>query len=159
MYFDLRLFGMTQGVRLRILLAAAIGLIAVGAGVAGLAIFGVVIARVFRGEAEFSSLAVPLAGVAVLIVARGLFQYLQNAYSHHTSSIVKIRIRKWLYDHCLALGPGHFDQRRTGGVILTLGDGVEALETFFGQYLPQFIVAAVAPILIFVFMAVLDIQI
>ena len=159
MFFDWRLFGMTDGVRLRILLAAVIGLIAVGAGVVGLAIFGVVIFRVFRGELEYSSLALPLVAVAILVIVRGIFQYFQNTYSSHTASIVKIKIRKRLYEHSLALGPSHFDQQRTGGVILTLGDGVEALEVFFGRYLPQFIVAAVAPVLIFAFMAVLDIQI
>ncbi len=156
MYFDIRLFQLTKGVRLRILLSTVLGLIAVGAGVAGLAIFAIVIARVFRGEAEYSSLAFPMIGVAILIGVRGIFQYLQNGTAHHTSSIVKIKIRENLYQHCLALGPGHFDQRRTGGVILTLGDGVEGLETFFGQYLPQILIAAIAPILIFVFMAVLD---
>ena len=156
MYFDIRLFQLTKGVRLRILLSTVLGLIAVGAGVAGLAIFAIVIARVFRGEAEYSSLALPMIGVAILIGVRGIFQYLQNGTAHHTSSIVKIKIRENLYQHCLALGPGHFDQRRTGGVILTLGDGVEGLETFFGQYLPQILIAAIAPILIFVFMAILD---
>lgn len=156
MYFDIRLFHLTKGVRLRILLSTVLGLIAVGAGVAGLAIFAIVIARVFRGEAEYSSLALPMIAVAILIGIRGIFQYLQNGTAHHTSNIVKIKIRENLYQHCLALGPGHFDQRRTGGVILTLGDGVEGLETFFGQYLPQILIAAIAPILIFVFMAILD---
>ena len=159
MYFDIRLFQLTKGVRLRILLSTVLGLIAVGAGVAGLAIFAIVIARVFRGEAEYSSLALPMIGVAILIGVRGIFQYLQNGTAHHTSNIVKIKIRENLYQHCLALGPGHFDQRRTGGVILTLGDGVEGLETFFGQYLPQIIIAAIAPILIFVFMAILDLPV
>ncbi len=157
MYFDLRLFGFTKGIRLRVLVASVLGLIAVGSGVAGLAIFGVVIFRVFLGQAEYSSLTLPLVVVALLIVARGVFQYWQNAYAHHTSSIVKIRIRKFLYDHCLNLGPGHFDQRRTGGIMLTLGDGVEALETFYGKYLPQFIVSVLAPIAIFIFMAILDV--
>ena len=32
MYFDWRLFGLTRGVRLRIVFAALLGLIAVGAG-------------------------------------------------------------------------------------------------------------------------------
>ena len=40
MYFDWRLFGLTRGVRLRILFAAALGLIAVGAGVSRLAVSG-----------------------------------------------------------------------------------------------------------------------
>ena len=60
MYFDWRLFGLTRGVRLRILYAAALGLIAVGAGVARLAVSGVVIYRVLAGQASFSALVLPM---------------------------------------------------------------------------------------------------
>ena len=52
--------------------------------------------------------------------------------------------------------PGHFDQRRSGDAVLTLVDGVEQLDQFFGQYLPQLVVAALTPLLIFAFMAFLD---
>jgi ATP-binding cassette subfamily C protein CydCD len=158
LYFDWRLYELTRGVRLRVALAALLGLIAVGAGVARLAISGVVIFRVFQGDA-FSTLALPLTAVGALIVVRGLFQYWQNAVSHHAAAAVKIRLRRELYEHCQELGPSRFDRQRTGDVILTLVEGVERLETFFGQYLSQFAVSAVAPVLIFVFMAVLDLQI
>ena len=49
MYPNLRLLGMTEGMRLRILLAAVAGLVAAGAGGARLAISGLVIAQVFQG--------------------------------------------------------------------------------------------------------------
>ena len=45
---------------------------------------------------------------------------------------------------------------RSGDVLLTLIDGVEQLETYFGQYLPQLVVAALTPFGIFVFAAFLD---
>ena len=158
MYFNLRLFAMTKGLRLRILFAALMGLVAVGASIARLAITGVIIARVFQGEG-FSSLTAPLIAVAALIVVRGVLQYLRDAVSYQTAIATKIEIRRRLYQHALALGPGYFDQRRTGDVLMSLVDGVENLETFFGQYLPQFLVAAAAPVLIFAFMAFLDVQI
>ena len=149
---------MTVGFRLRILLAALTGMLAVAAGIARLAISGFVIARVLQGAA-FSTLVVPLIAVGALILLRGLLQYLRDATSDHTASVIKIRLRGRLYEHALALGPGHFDQRRTGDVLMFLVDGVESLEAFFGRYLPQFFIAALAPVFIFVFMAVLDIQI
>ena len=58
----------------------------------------------------------------------------------------------------LALGPGYFDQKRTGDVVMSLVEGVEQLETFFGQYFPQLAVAALTPLLIFAFMAAFDVQ-
>ena len=158
MYFSLRLFGMTEGFRLRIVIAALAGLLAVGAGIARLAISGVVIARVFQGAA-LSTLVGPLLAVVALILVRALFQYFRDLISDQTAGEIKIRLRQRLYTHALALGPGHFDQRRTGDVLMFLVDGVENLEAFFGQYLPQFFVAAIAPVLIFGFMAALDIQI
>ena len=159
MYFDWRLFGLTRGVRLRILIAAALGLIAVGAGVSRLAVSGVVIYRVLAGQASFSALALPLSIIAALIVVRSLFQYWQNAVSHHTANIVKIRLRHDVYEHALKLGPGYFDRNRTGDVVLTLVEGIERLETFFGQYLSQIIVAVIAPMAIFAYMVTLDLYI
>ena len=156
MYFDRRLFGLTRGVRHRILFAAALGLIAVGAGVARLAISGVVIYRVLTGQASFSALALPLTAIAALIVARSLFLYWQNAVSHHTANIVKVRLRHDAYEHAVRLGPGYFDRNRTGDVVLTLVEGIERLETFFGQYLSQIIVSAIAPLAVFAYMVTLD---
>ena len=159
MYFDWRLFGLTRGVRLRILFAAGLGLIAVGAGVARLAVSGVVIYRVLTGQASFSALALPLSIIAALIVVRSLFQYWQNAVSHHASNIVKIKLRHDVYEHALKLGPGYFDRNRTGDVVLTLVEGIERLETFFGQYLSQIIVSTIAPVAIFAYMVTLDVYI
>ena len=159
MYFDQRLFGLTQGVRLRIAFAAALGLIAVGAGVSRLAVSGVIIYRVLSGQASFSALAMPLLSIAALIVVRSLFQYWQNAVSHHTANVVKIRLREEAYDHALRLGPGFADRNRTGDLVLTLVEGIERLETFFGQYLSQIIVSAIAPIAIFAYMVTLDLYI
>ncbi len=159
MYFDYRLFELTRGVRLRIVFAALLGLIAVGAGVSRLAVSGVIIYRVLAGQASFSALAFPLLTIAALIVIRSLFQYWQNAISHHTANIVKIGLRHDVYDHLLKLGPGYADRNRTGDVVLTLVEGIERLETFFGQYLSQIIVSAIAPIAIFAYMVTLDVYI
>ena len=159
MYFDWRLFALTRGVRLRIITAAVLGLVAVAAGVARLAVSGVIIYRVITGQASFSALATPLLIIAGLIVVRSLFQYWQNAYSHHTANEVKIRLRRNIYEHALELGPAYFDRNRTGDVVLTMVEGIERLETFFGQYLSQIIVCAVAAVAIFVYMATLDLAI
>ena len=159
MYFNWRLFALTRGVRLRILFAATLGLIAVGAGVGRLAVSGLIIYRVITGQAEFSTLALPLVIIAALIVTRSLFLYWQNAVSHHAANIVKVRLRNDLYEHALKLGPGYADQNRTGDLVLTVVEGIERLETFFGQYLSQLIVSSVAPIAVFAFMVTLDIYV
>ncbi len=157
MYFSPRLFAMTRGLRPRIALAAVVGLLALGASIARLALTGWVIARVFEG-APAADLVASLAVLAGLIAARAGLQYARDAVSYRTATATKIAVRRRVYEHVLALGPGFVDQRRTGDILMSLVDGVESLETFFGQYLPQFVVALTAPVLIFAFVAVLDVQ-
>ena len=156
MYLHPRLLSLAVDVRWRIIISAVVGMLAVTAGVARLAVAALIIVDVVRGNATFESLTWPLVIMAALIVARAYLQYLQEVMSHHTASMVKVKLRERLYEHSLALGPGHFDSSRTGDALMSLAEGVERLEAFFGRYLPQMIVAALAPVVIFVFMAIID---
>ncbi len=158
MYLDRRLLTHTRGVRTRIGAAALLGLLAVAAGISRLAFSGLIIAGVLTGAA-FSSLIPYLAAVAGFIALRAVFQYLRDMVSQETAARVKEGLHDKLYRHALDLGPGHFDQKRTGDVLLSLGEGVEQLQVFYGQFLPQMAVAAVAPVLIFFLMASFDVVI
>jgi len=158
MYLHPRLLALAKGVRSRIFLAALVGMLAAAAGVARLAVAAVVIFRIVHEGAEFSSLVWPLVAMAGLIAVRAALEYFQEVISHHTASIVKVALRERMYRHCLALGPSYFDQTRTGDVLMSMAEGVERLEAFFGRYLPQMIVAALAPVLIFAFMAIIDLR-
>ena len=158
MYLDRRLLTHTRGVRMRIAAAALLGLLAVAAGISRLAFSGLIIAGVLTG-AVFSSLIPYLAAVAGFIALRAVFQYLRDMVSQETAARVKEGLHDKLYRHALDLGPGHFDQKRTGDVLLSLGEGVEQLQVFYGQFLPQMVVAGVAPVLIFFLMASFDVVI
>ena len=109
--------------------------------------------------AAFSSLVPYLAAVAGFIALRALFQYLRDMVSQETAARVKEGLHDKLYRHALDLGPGHFNQERTGDVLVSLGEGVERLQVFYGQFLPQMVVAGVAPVLIFFLMASFDLVI
>jgi ATP-binding cassette subfamily C protein CydCD len=69
---------------------------------------------------------------------------------------VQARLRQRLHEHIVALGPAHFSGARTAEVMLSLVEGIQQLETYFGQYLPQLFVAALTPVLIFGFVVFLD---
>ena len=55
--------------------------------------------------------------------------------ANRCSAQVQQTLRARLYDRIVSLGPAWFANQRTGGVMLTVVDGVEQLQTFFGQYL------------------------
>ena len=155
MYLDRRLWVFTKGVRLRIAISIALGLLAAAAGVARLALLGWLLAKIFAGQ-PIENLVLPFSLTAAVMLLRGLLEYTRNMIAHHTAAAVQVNLRRRLYKHVIALGPSFFGRERTGSTLLTLIDGVEQLETYFGQYLPQLCVATLAPIGIFIFMAFLD---
>ena len=155
MYLNRRLWAFTRGVRLRIAGTALAGLLAVLAGTARLALLGWVLGRVLAGD-TLAELAWPVAGVAALIALRGLLEYGRTMVAHHTAARVQRRLRGRLYDQITALGPAHFTHTRTGDVILSVVEGVQQLEVYFGQFLPQLFVSALTPFLIFSVVATID---
>ncbi len=158
MYFDPRLWAFTQGMRWRIALSVLIGLLAAAVGVGRLALLGWLIAKVFQGAA-LADLVWPIVLVAVVMVLRGVLEYARTMIAHKTAALVQVRIRKALYDKAITLGPAWFGLERTGDVILSVVDGVEQLETYFGEFLPQVLVAVLTPLAIFCFVAFLDLPV
>jgi ATP-binding cassette subfamily C protein CydCD len=154
-YLNSRLWAFTHGVRLRIAGTTLAGLLAVLAGTARLALLGWVLGRVLAGD-TLATLAWPVAGVAALIALRGLLEYGRTMVAHHTAARVQRRLRGRLYEQITALGPAHFTQTRTGDVILSVVEGVQQLEVYFGQFLPQLFVSALTPFLIFAVVAAID---
>ena len=127
-------------------------------GTARLALLGWLLARVFA-RAPAASLAGPLVLVALVIALRGALEHYRTMVAHETAARVQGRLRALLYDHVTALGPAHFTRTRTGDVIVSMVEGIQQLETYFGQYLPQLAVAVLTPILIFAFVAFVDLPI
>ena len=155
MYFDARLWQFTEGVRGRIAWTVVIGVLAAAVGVARLALLGWLLAQVFQG-APPTELIEPFAWVAGVMALRGLLEYWRIMVAHRTAAIVQLHIRKRLFDKIVELGPAYLGLERTGAVIASMVDGVEQLETYFGQYLPQLFVATLTPIGIFAFVVFLD---
>jgi len=158
MYLDARLWAFTKGFRWRIALAVLVGLAAAAVGIARLALLGWLLAKIIAG-APFVEMAGPLLLVAAVMLLRGVLEYARTMIAHRTAAAVQLRLRRRLYDKVVELGPGYFGLRRTGEVILSLVDGVEQLETYFGQYLPQLCVSALTPLGIFAFAAFLDLPV
>ena len=158
MHFDRRLWQLTRGMRGWIAVAILLGLVASIVGIARFAILGVLLSHVFNG-AGFWAIAVPAAGVAAAVLLRGVVDHHRAMISHRTATRVQEELRGRLYDKIAALGPAWFAGERTGGVMLSVVDGVEQLQTFFGQYVPQVCIAVLTPLAIFVFIAFWDVPV
>ncbi len=155
MYFNRRLWIYTRGFRVQLAAAVLFGLLTAAAGIARLALLGMVLARVIEGDGmgEITPWIIAAAGTILL---RALLQYGKEMSAHSTAAAIQLHLRNRLYEQAIDLGPAYFTQERTGDSMLTMVDGVEQLETFFGQYLVQLFTAALTPIGIFLYLVFLD---
>lgn len=155
MHFESRLWAFTKGLRRRIVYAVVIGLAATTFGIARLALLGWLIGRIFAGDGV-GDLLLPLLAVGLVIVLRGALEHWRAIVAHETAAKVQLQLRRLLFAKVAELGPGYVAQQRSGDVTLSLVDGVEQLEVYFGQYLPQLTVSLLTPLLIFACIAWLD---
>ena len=155
MHFDLKLWAMTAGMRGRIALSAGLGLLALAVGIARFAFLGTFLAGVFRHDPSVY----PLLGAAAAILLRAWLDHTRVVIANGTATRVQEALRGRLFDKIVALGPAWFGAERTGGVMLSMVDGVEQLQSFFGQYLPQVTIAICAPFAIFAFIAWWDVPV
>ena len=156
MYFDSRLWQLTLGLRAGMAGGIFLGLLALAAGIARYVFLGQLLARVFDG-APWQDWIVPALCVGAMVLLRAGFDHWRTVQANRTSAAIQQSLRARLYDRIVALGPAWFANQRTGGVMLTVVDGVEQLQTFFGQYLPQVAIAAAAPFAIFAVIAFWDV--
>ena len=150
MYFDRDLWRFTSGHRGALARCVAIGMISVVASLVRLALFGWLIALALRGAA-LDALVLPGLLAIGAIGLRALLERQRARIASETAAAVQTRLRATLYDQIVALGPAYFSGARTGEVSVTLIDSVSQLETFFGRYMPQLLIAALTPFAIFAF--------
>ena len=150
-----KMLALTEGARARIALTVALGLAISGTFIAQGVVVALVVSRILAGELWTETLA--LVGVVALLAAvRAVLLRWREMSSMLTAAEVKVALRRRLYRVLLALGPGYMERTRTGTVQSTLVDGVEALESYMGYYLPQSIVAIAVPLGIVAYICVLS---
>lgn len=80
------------------------------------------------------------------IVIRFFLTRLSAGYTHQAAACVKARLRPAIYDKLRRMGSSYTDQFPTAEAVQLAGEGVEQLETYFGNYLPQLFYAMLAPL-------------
>ena len=114
------------------------------------------LARLWAGTAVPGDLAVT-AGLAVLALAVRFGCAVGAArMSYLSSRTVKARLRGMIYEKLLRLGSAYRESVRTSEVVQVAVEGVDQLEIYFGQYLPQFFYAMLAPLTLFAVLAPID---
>ncbi len=127
-----------------------------GFGILRFVFLGRVLALAFAA-APIRDVALAAVATAACVVLRAWLDHRRTILAQTTAGRVQSVLRARLFDRIAELGPAWFGAERTGGVMLAVIDGVEQLQTFFGAYLPQLIIAACAPAVIFAVLAWWDV--
>ena len=96
-----------------------------------------------------------LAEFLSLFIRAGLIKY-QEYFLKKYAAKVKNEIRSQILDKIMVLGPSFKNDQRTGNLQSLITDGVESLEAFLTQYIPQIAVVVFTTIFFTTFMCRLD---
>jgi len=146
-----RLLRMAAGHRLPLALAVGSGLLAGLATVGQAWLLSQVVSRVFLQGEDLAGVVSPLLGFLLLALLRAGLVWGSEAAAQRLADGVKRDLRGRLAAHLLALGPAYGRGQRSGELANTVVEGVEALDAYFRQYLPQVALAALVPLAVLAF--------
>jgi ABC-type multidrug transport system fused ATPase/permease subunit len=104
----------------------------------------------------FSDIIPYLIAALLAVLLRGGFSRLLEVYSKIMAAKVKTKIRLLVFDKILRLGPGYLNDKRSGQIQSLVLDGIESLEPFLVNYVPQIITIAISGIAIGAYLSSLD---
>ena len=156
MKLDRRLLRRAHAVRGPMVLAVALGAAGGIVMVVQAYLLSLVVSRVFlEGQALGGVLSLLAAFLGLSLLRAGL-AWLAEAAADRVANRVKHDLRARLAAHLLALGPAYARGERTGELANTAVEGIEALDAYFRQYLPQLALAALVPLTVLLFVFPLD---
>jgi len=103
------------------------------------------------GQAVLHQVMPWLWGLLVLFLLRAGLSWASEQAAFQAALQVKLALREILYRHVQKLGPAWLTSERSGDIVNTLSDGVEALEAYYARYLPAMALMTLVPLAILVF--------
>lgn len=104
-------------------------------------------------ENKSAGVGAAVAATVISLIVRAVCSFLQEKFSYLASKSVKKRLREMIFSKLLRLGRGYREKVSTSEVVQVSVEGIDQLETYFGQYLPQFFYAMIAPVTLFVMLS------
>lgn len=115
-----------------------------------------VISQVFLQGAALSDVTRLLAGLLLMILLRSGLTWAAETSANYTAVHIKFELRQQLFAHIQRLGPQYVRGERTGELTNTCVEGIEALDAYFREYVPQIALAALVPLTILALVFPLD---
>ena len=113
-------------------------------------IISTTVEKLYRRKMTANGVLISLGILAGVLVIRFFMTKKLAQMSYLASKTVKRVMREQIYKKILRLGNTYREHATTAELVQESVEGVEQLESYFGQYVPQFFYAFIAPITLFV---------
>ncbi len=153
---DRRLLDEARQARLGLVLTVGLGALAGLLTVLQALALSRTVGQVFLQSRTLGQVRPWLVGLLLIALARAALIWGGEVAASRVAARLKASLRERLFDRLLALGPAYARGERTGELSNTATEGIEALDAYFGQYLPQLALAALVPLTILAFVLPLD---
>ena len=94
--------------------------------------------------------------IFIIIAGRAFLTWVNEVSANVVAVRIKSDLRERLFNHILNLGPAYTRGQRTGELTTAAVEGIETLDAYYSQYLPQLVVTALIPISILLLVFPID---
>ena len=151
-----RLLTLTRDSRFHLTLTILSGLVAGFLTIWQAFLLSSVINNVFLEKQTLAQVMSLLIFILLAISGRAFLSWLSEVSANAVAVKIKTDLREKLFAHILKLGPSYTRSQRTGELTTAAVEGIEALDAYYSQYLPQLVITALVPISILFFVFPMD---
>ncbi len=109
-----------------------------------------IVNQVFLYNGDLTAVSPFLRALLLVVVIRALLSAGREVAANQVAASIKADLRNRLFAHLQALGPVAAAGEKAGELTAVLTNGIDALEAYFSQYLPQLFTAVLIPLAILV---------
>jgi ATP-binding cassette, subfamily C, bacterial CydC len=143
---DRRLLRIAQPALGWMALAAALGVLTVGSGVALMAASAWVISAAAL-QPSIAELQVAIVALRLFGITRGLLRYAERLASHHATFQLLARLRLWFFTSLEPLAPARLQQFQSGDLLTRILSDIETLQDFYLRAISPPVVGLVVALL------------
>jgi ATP-binding cassette subfamily C protein CydCD len=151
-----RLLTLTRDARTPLLLTVLSGLLAGLLTISQAYLLSLTVDGVFLKGQTLAQVSNWLRLILLVIAARALLAWVNEVSANAVAVRIKTDLRERLFDHLLKLGPAYTRGQRTGELTTAVVEGIEVLDAYYSQYLPQLVITTLVPLSILIFVFPID---
>ena len=150
MNINKRLLQYVKTMYLYIAAVGALGLLTAVCIITQASFIAQIINNVFLLKQSLPQLQTALFILLGILVLRAILVFSSDTITNAVSCVVKSDLRNRLFMHLFKLGPLYTKGERSGEIVNTTADGIEALDAYFIQFFPQVAATLIIPTIVLI---------